>query len=73
MAHSTDWLGLASHSVQGRGHILQLKTYLAIISRAFFFKPVLPEVDDWGVVEVVTNRPRMCYVSLERWDSKNGS
>ncbi|KAF8694404.1 Cytochrome P450, partial [Rhizoctonia solani] len=53
--------------------ILQLKTYLAIISRAFFFKPVLPEVDDWGVVEVVTNRPRMCYVSLERWDSKNGS
>ncbi|KAF8694126.1 cytochrome P450, partial [Rhizoctonia solani] len=53
--------------------ILQLKTYLAIISRAFFFKPVPPEVDDWGVVEVVTSRPRMCYVSLERWDPKNGS
>nr|AVZ23856.1 cytochrome P450 [Thanatephorus cucumeris]QDJ74242.1 cytochrome P450-2 [Thanatephorus cucumeris] len=44
-----------------------------IISRSFFFKPVPPEVDDWGVVEVVTNRPRTCYVSLERWDSKNGS
>ncbi|CAE6374587.1 unnamed protein product [Rhizoctonia solani] len=55
------------------GQKLALKTYLATMSRAFFFKPVPPEVDDWSAIELVTKRPRMCYVSLERWDSKDGS
>ncbi|CAE6439234.1 unnamed protein product [Rhizoctonia solani] len=50
--------------------ILQLKTYLATMSRVFFFKPVPPEVDTWEAVELILRRPKLCYVSLERWDSK---
>ncbi|CAE6530843.1 unnamed protein product [Rhizoctonia solani] len=53
--------------------ILQLKTYLATMSRAFFFKPVPPEVDTWEAVELVTRRPMLCYVSLERWNSDSRS
>ncbi|CAE6432393.1 unnamed protein product [Rhizoctonia solani] len=53
--------------------ILTLKTYIATMSRAFFFKPVPPEVGTWEPVGVMIRRPKLCYVSLERWDSRNQS
>ncbi|KDN45535.1 hypothetical protein RSAG8_04859, partial [Rhizoctonia solani AG-8 WAC10335] len=63
--------GMGQRSCFGqRLAIHQLKMYLAIMSRAFFFKPVPPEVDNWEAVEVITRRPIMCYTSLERWESK---
>ncbi|KAH7339907.1 cytochrome P450 [Rhizoctonia solani] len=66
--------GMGQRSCFGqRLAMLQLKTFLAIMSRAFFFKPVPPEVDTWEAVELVSRRPKMCYISLERWDSKNDS
>ncbi|EUC66959.1 cytochrome P450 family protein [Rhizoctonia solani AG-3 Rhs1AP] len=52
--------------------IYQLKMFLAIMSRTFFFKSVPPEVDTWEAVEIVTRRPRMCYVSLQKWELKKG-
>ncbi|CUA66565.1 Cytochrome P450 1A2 [Rhizoctonia solani] len=63
--------GMGQRSCFGqRLAIHQLKMYLAIMSRRFFFKMVPPEVGTWEVVEVVTRRPKMCYVSLEKWESK---
>lgn len=49
---------------------IQLKTYLATLSRAFFFKSVPAEVDNWEAVELITRQPRVCYISLGRWSSK---
>jgi hypothetical protein len=48
--------------------ILQIKMFVASMSRAFFFKPVPHKVDVWSAVELVTRQPNVCYVSLERWD-----
>ncbi|CAE6436606.1 unnamed protein product [Rhizoctonia solani] len=63
--------GMGQRSCFGqRLAILQLKIYIAIMSRVFFFKPAPPEVNTWEVVELITRRPRMCYISLERWDSE---
>src|SRR5947199_222095 len=30
--------------------VMQLKTFIAILSRAFLFKPIAPEVDSWDSV-----------------------
>ncbi|CAE6436614.1 unnamed protein product [Rhizoctonia solani] len=66
--------GIGQRSCFGqRLAILQLKIYLATVSREFFFKPLPSEIDSWGAIELVTRRPVSCYVSLERWDSKNDS
>ncbi|CAE6374597.1 unnamed protein product [Rhizoctonia solani] len=62
--------GLGQRSCFGqRLAVLQIKMFVATMSRAFFFKPVPREVDLWSAVELVTRQPKMCYVSLERWDS----
>ncbi|KAG8706820.1 hypothetical protein FRC08_000846 [Ceratobasidium sp. 394] len=47
--------------------LLQLKTYVATLSRAFMFKPLPPEVDDWGSVLKVTREPKSFHVSLGKW------
>ncbi|CAE6466135.1 unnamed protein product [Rhizoctonia solani] len=63
--------GLGQRSCFGqRLAVLQIKTFVAAMSRAFFFKPVPLEVDTWRAVELVTRQPKLCYVSLERWDLK---
>ncbi|CAE6466128.1 unnamed protein product [Rhizoctonia solani] len=63
--------GMGQRSCFGqRLAIHQLKMYLAIMSRRFFFKRVPPEVGTWDVVEVISRRPMMCYVSLENWESR---
>ncbi|KAF8597484.1 cytochrome P450 [Ceratobasidium sp. AG-I] len=46
---------------------LQLKIFIATLSRAFYFKDVPEEVGAFNPVELVTRQPKMCYVSLERW------
>ncbi|KAJ1304877.1 hypothetical protein OPQ81_006011 [Rhizoctonia solani] len=62
--------GLGQRSCFGqRLAVLQVKTFVATMSRAFFFRPVPPEVDVWTAVELVTRQPKACYVSLERWSS----
>ncbi|KAF8597491.1 cytochrome P450 [Ceratobasidium sp. AG-I] len=47
---------------------LQLKIFLATLSRAFYFREVPGEVGTFAAVELVTRQPKMCYVSLETWD-----
>ncbi|KAG9082051.1 hypothetical protein FS749_007147 [Ceratobasidium sp. UAMH 11750] len=64
--------GLGQRSCFGqRLAIAQIKVFIATLSRAFFFKPVPPEVDSWEAVEVVTRQPKYCYVSLEKWSSES--
>ncbi|KAH7339906.1 cytochrome P450 [Rhizoctonia solani] len=64
--------GLGQRSCFGqRLAVLQVKTFAASISRAFFLKPVPPEVDMWDAVELVTRQPNVCYVSLEGWGTKS--
>ncbi|KAG9101805.1 hypothetical protein FRC06_002590 [Ceratobasidium sp. 370] len=64
--------GLGQRSCFGqRLAIAQIKVFIATLSRAFFFKPVPPEVDSWDAVEVVTRQPKCCYVSLEKWSSES--
>ncbi|CAE6509727.1 unnamed protein product [Rhizoctonia solani] len=63
--------GLGQRSCFGqRLAVLQIKTFVATMSRVFFFKPVPLEVDTWRAVELVTRQPKLCYVSLEKWDLK---
>ncbi|CAE6423348.1 unnamed protein product, partial [Rhizoctonia solani] len=63
--------GLGQRSCFGqRLAVLQVKMFVATMSRAFFFKPVPSEVDVWSAVELVTRQPKSCYVCLERWGSK---
>ncbi|CAE6432354.1 unnamed protein product [Rhizoctonia solani] len=63
--------GLGQRSCFGqRLAVLQVKTFVATMSRTFCFKSVPPEVDVWGAVELVTRQPKACYVSLEKWDLK---
>ncbi|KAF8599423.1 cytochrome P450 [Ceratobasidium sp. AG-I] len=50
--------------------MLQLKTFIATLSREFFFKDVPKEVGAFDPVELTTRQPKICYVSLERWDRK---
>ncbi|CAE6443891.1 unnamed protein product [Rhizoctonia solani] len=62
--------GLGQRSCFGqRLALLQLKVFLATILREFFFRPVPQGVSTWEAVELMTKQPKMCYVSLERWDS----
>ncbi|KAH7317990.1 cytochrome P450 [Rhizoctonia solani] len=64
--------GLGQRSCFGqRLALLQLKAFLATMSREFFFKPVPQEVATWDAVELMTKQPKMCYVSLERWSSNS--
>ncbi|CUA66571.1 Cytochrome P450 89A2 [Rhizoctonia solani] len=64
--------GMGQRSCFGqRLAVLQLKIYVATMSREFFFKPVPPEVDSWEASELILRRPKMSYVSLERWDFKS--
>ncbi|CAE6448841.1 unnamed protein product [Rhizoctonia solani] len=64
--------GLGQRSCFGqRLAVLQIKTFVAAVSRAFFFRSIPPEVDTWSAVELVTRQPKACYVSLERWESKS--
>ncbi|KAF8598832.1 cytochrome P450 [Ceratobasidium sp. AG-I] len=46
---------------------LQLKMFVATLSRAFYFREVPEEVGSFDPVELVTRQPKVCYVSLERW------
>lgn len=63
--------GLGQRSCFGqRLAILQMKMFIATLSRAFFFKPVQAEYASWDAVELVTRQPKMCYISLERWESQ---
>ncbi|EUC59461.1 cytochrome P450 family protein [Rhizoctonia solani AG-3 Rhs1AP] len=64
--------GLGQRACFGqRLSLLQLKTYLATLSRFFIFKPVQQEVNTWDAVEVITKQPKLCYVSLERWNASS--
>ncbi|KAG8698556.1 hypothetical protein FRC09_007176 [Ceratobasidium sp. 395] len=47
--------------------VLQLKTFLAALSRAFIFKPLPEDINDMDVRLQVTRQPKHCYVSLEKW------
>ncbi|KAG8698068.1 hypothetical protein FRC09_007456 [Ceratobasidium sp. 395] len=47
--------------------VLQLKTFLAALSRAFIFKPLPKDINDMDVRLQVTRQPKHCYVSLEKW------
>ncbi|CAE6426039.1 unnamed protein product [Rhizoctonia solani] len=63
--------GLGQRSCFGqRLGLLQLKVFVATMSRAFFFRPVPGEVDTWEAIEAITKQPKTCYISLERWNSK---
>ncbi|KAG8738325.1 hypothetical protein FRC10_006996 [Ceratobasidium sp. 414] len=49
--------------------ILQLKTYVATLSRAFMFKPLPFDVDNWDAILKVTREPKSFYVSLGGWST----
>lgn len=61
---------IITQSADGMLQILQLKMFVAALSRDFFFRSVPEEVDLFDAVELVTRQPKMCYVSLERWEQK---
>ncbi|CUA76947.1 Cytochrome P450 4V2 [Rhizoctonia solani] len=62
--------GLGQRSCFGqRLGLLQLKAFVAAMSRAFFFNSVPQEIDSWEAIEAITKQPKVCYISLERWDS----
>ncbi|KAG8767496.1 hypothetical protein FRC12_006218 [Ceratobasidium sp. 428] len=47
--------------------VLQLKVFAATLSRAFVFKPLPLELDNWDSVLKVNRAPKSCHVSLEEW------
>ncbi|KAG8773705.1 hypothetical protein FRC12_002366 [Ceratobasidium sp. 428] len=47
--------------------VLQLKAFVAALSRAFVFKPLPEDLDDMYVRLLITRQPKNCYVSLEKW------
>ncbi|QRV94359.1 cytochrome P450 family protein [Ceratobasidium sp. AG-Ba] len=47
--------------------VLQLKIFVATLSRSFKFNRVPAQLDSWDAVEVITRQPKSCFVSLERW------
>ncbi|QRV79719.1 cytochrome P450 family protein [Ceratobasidium sp. AG-Ba] len=49
--------------------VAQLKIFIVAMSRAFVFKSVAPAVDSWDSGAEITNMPKECYVSLERWEN----
>ncbi|KAG9120942.1 hypothetical protein FRC07_003311 [Ceratobasidium sp. 392] len=49
--------------------ILQLKIFVATLSRTFAFKPLPTEVDSMDAELIITRQPRQCYVSLEKWST----
>ncbi|KAF8598831.1 cytochrome P450 [Ceratobasidium sp. AG-I] len=51
--------------------IFQLKIFVATLSRAFYFREVPEEVDTFAPMDQVTRQPKICYVSLQRWDQKS--
>lgn len=60
--------GMGQRSCFGqRLALLQLKHFVAAMSRSFFFNLVSDEVNSWEAVESITKQPKMCYISLERW------
>ncbi|KAF8598830.1 cytochrome P450 [Ceratobasidium sp. AG-I] len=50
---------------------LQLKIFIATLSREFYFREVPQEVGAFDEVKRVTRQPKMCYVSLEKWELKS--
>ncbi|KAG9121036.1 hypothetical protein FRC07_003184, partial [Ceratobasidium sp. 392] len=50
--------------------MMQLKIFVATLSRHFFFKQVPPEVNSPHAITAVTRQPKQCYVALERWESE---
>ncbi|QRV94348.1 cytochrome P450 family protein [Ceratobasidium sp. AG-Ba] len=50
--------------------MLQLKTFLAALSKTFIFKPVPKEVAGHAAYITITRQPEHCYVSLERWPTE---
>ncbi|KAG8716302.1 hypothetical protein FRC09_015897 [Ceratobasidium sp. 395] len=46
--------------------VLQLKAFVAALSRAFVFKPLPKDLDDMYVRLLITRQPKNCYVSLEK-------
>ncbi|KAF8597487.1 cytochrome P450 [Ceratobasidium sp. AG-I] len=60
--------GLGQRSCFGqRLAILQMKMFVAALSRDFIFRNIPQKVDVFDAVELVTRQPKVCYVSLERW------
>ncbi|KAG8768913.1 hypothetical protein FRC12_005280 [Ceratobasidium sp. 428] len=47
--------------------VLQLKAFVAALSRAFVFKPLPEDLDDMYVRLLITRQPKNCYISLEKW------
>ncbi|QRV94352.1 cytochrome P450 family protein [Ceratobasidium sp. AG-Ba] len=71
-AGSSVVFGLGQRSCFGeRLAIVQIKVFAATLSRAFFFKPVPPEISNFDAVQVVTRQPKHCYVRLEEWPSSS--
>ncbi|GAB1522201.1 hypothetical protein RhiTH_005313 [Rhizoctonia solani] len=56
---------VSSESLQ---QVLQIKTFVAILSRSFFFKPVPTEVGSMEAFETLIKQPKHCYVLLGRWE-----
>ncbi|KAF8597485.1 cytochrome P450 [Ceratobasidium sp. AG-I] len=61
--------GLGQRSCFGKKlATLQLKIFVATLSRAFYFREVPEAVGSFDPVELVTRQPKMCHVSLKKWD-----
>ncbi|KAF8674711.1 Cytochrome P450 [Rhizoctonia solani] len=61
--------GLGHRSCFGqRLAVLQIKTFVAVLSRSFFFKPVPTEVGSMEAFETLIKQPKHCYVLLGRWE-----
>ncbi|KAH7334105.1 cytochrome P450 [Rhizoctonia solani] len=51
--------------------VLELKAYVATMSRHFFFKSIPQDIENWQVkVESFAKQPKFCHVSLEDWTGK---
>ncbi|KAG8746238.1 hypothetical protein FRC12_014332, partial [Ceratobasidium sp. 428] len=60
--------GIGQRSCFGqRLAVFQMKTFVAVLSRAFMFKQVPPELDSWESTLKVHREPKSFYVSLEGW------
>ncbi|QRV79699.1 cytochrome P450 family protein [Ceratobasidium sp. AG-Ba] len=62
--------GLGKRSCFGdRLAIVKLKVFIAVMSRAFRFKPVPEEVGSMHAFTRVTRQPKQCYVLLDKWEA----
>ncbi|KAG8736467.1 hypothetical protein FRC12_017588 [Ceratobasidium sp. 428] len=60
--------GIGQRSCFGqRLAVLQMKAFVAALSRAFVFKQLPSGVDNWDTVQKTTREPKSFSVCLERW------